>query len=165
MNQMAKSLCLLIALALTSLRASAVATCDANGDGEINIADVSYIIDVILNGQSAAAAACDANGDGEVNIADVSTVIDAILSGAVVEPVYDGPLVGGDISMLTKYEDHQRKALQYGISNAHYYDLNGQRIDDVIPRLNGIRCGTKGTSCPDQLCRALEELKKAPIEG
>ena len=56
MNQMAKSLCLLIALALTSLRASAVATCDANGDGEINIADVSYIIDVILNGQSAAAA-------------------------------------------------------------------------------------------------------------
>ena len=132
MNQMAKSLCLLIALALTSLSASAVATCDANGDGEINIADVSYIIDVILNGQSAAAAACDANGDGEVNIADVSTVIDAILSGAVVEPVYDGPLVGGDISMLTKYEDHQRKALQYGISNAHYYDLNGQRIDDVI---------------------------------
>ena len=43
--------------------------------------------------------------------------------------------------------------------------VKGQRIDDVIPRLNGIRCGTKGTSCPDQLCRALEELKKAPIEG
>ena len=43
--------------------------------------------------------------------------------------------------------------------------VKGQRIYDVIPRLNGIRCGTKGTSCPDQLCRALEELKKAPIEG
>ena len=43
--------------------------------------------------------------------------------------------------------------------------VKGQRIDDVIPRLNGIRCGTKVTSCPDQLCRALEELKKAPIEG
>ena len=26
-------------------------------------------------------------------------------------------------------------------------------------RLNGIDCGGKGTSCPDQLCRALEQLK------
>ena len=36
----------------------------------------------------------------------------------------------------------------------------GQKIDDVIQKLNGIRCGTKRTSCPDQLCRALEQLKK-----
>ena len=35
----------------------------------------------------------------------------------------------------------------------------GQKIDDVIVRLNGIRCGNKPTSCPDQLCRALERLK------
>ena len=40
----------------------------------------------------------------------------------------------------------------------------GQKIDDVIARLNGIRCGAKPTSCPDQLCRALEQLKKAPVE-
>ena len=40
----------------------------------------------------------------------------------------------------------------------------GQKIDDVIARLNGIRCGTKATSCPDQLCRALEQLKRAPVE-
>ena len=40
--------------------------------------------------------------------------------------------------------------------------VRGQKIDDVLPRLNGIRCGTKGTSCPDQLCRALEQLKAAP---
>lgn len=37
--------------------------------------------------------------------------------------------------------------------------VTGQKIDDVINRLDGIRCGTKRTSCPDQLCRALEELK------
>lgn len=36
----------------------------------------------------------------------------------------------------------------------------GHKIDDVIERLNGIRCGNKPTSCPDQLCRALEQLKK-----
>ena len=35
----------------------------------------------------------------------------------------------------------------------------GQKIDDVIERHNGIRCGNKPTSCPDQLCRALECLK------
>lgn len=34
----------------------------------------------------------------------------------------------------------------------------GQKAADVIKRLDGIRCGTKRTSCPDQLCRALEEI-------
>lgn len=37
--------------------------------------------------------------------------------------------------------------------------VTGQKIDDVIGKLDGIRCGTKRTSCPDQLCRALEKLK------
>ena len=39
--------------------------------------------------------------------------------------------------------------------------VKGQRIDDVIAKLDGISCGGKPTSCPDQLCRALEQLKKA----
>jgi uncharacterized protein (TIGR03905 family) len=43
--------------------------------------------------------------------------------------------------------------------------VRGQHIDDVIKRLDGIRCGMKRTSCPDQLCRALEQLKNAPIES
>ena len=37
--------------------------------------------------------------------------------------------------------------------------VRGQKIDDVIERLRGINCGFKGTSCPDQLSRALEQLK------
>ncbi len=37
--------------------------------------------------------------------------------------------------------------------------VRGLTPDEVISRLDGIRCGTKGTSCPDQLCRALEQLK------
>lgn len=37
--------------------------------------------------------------------------------------------------------------------------VTGQKVDDVINKLDGIRCGTKRTSCPDQLCRALEQLK------
>ena len=43
--------------------------------------------------------------------------------------------------------------------------VRGQHIDDVIKRLDGIRCGMKRTSCPDQLCRALEQLRNAPIES
>ncbi|MBP5360490.1 MAG: TIGR03905 family TSCPD domain-containing protein [Bacteroidaceae bacterium] len=38
--------------------------------------------------------------------------------------------------------------------------VTGQKIDDVISHLDGIRCGMKRTSCPDQLCRALEQLKQ-----
>ena len=38
--------------------------------------------------------------------------------------------------------------------------VTGQKVDDVIRKLDGIRCGTKRTSCPDQFCRALESLKE-----
>jgi len=41
--------------------------------------------------------------------------------------------------------------------------VKGQKIDDVISRLQGIRCGAKSTSCPDQLSAALRELKNAPL--
>ncbi len=33
-------------------------------------------------------------------------------------------------------------------------------IDEAIKRLKGIPCGNKGTSCPDQLAEALENIKK-----
>lgn len=32
-------------------------------------------------------------------------------------------------------------------------------IDEVIKRLEGIKCGFKNTSCPDQLAKALIEFK------
>ena len=51
---------------------------DVNGDGEVNIADVNAIIDVILTGAPNAGA--DVNNDGETNIADVNVVIDIILA-------------------------------------------------------------------------------------
>lgn len=36
--------------------------------------------------------------------------------------------------------------------------VEGMKIEDVIERLKGIDCGGKGTSCPDQLAKALEEI-------
>lgn len=38
--------------------------------------------------------------------------------------------------------------------------VEGRKIDDVIKILKGIPCGFKGTSCPDQVSKALEEYKK-----
>jgi uncharacterized protein (TIGR03905 family) len=37
--------------------------------------------------------------------------------------------------------------------------VEGMDIDEVISRLKGIQCGSKNTSCPDQLARALEIYK------
>ncbi|MCF0124867.1 MAG: TIGR03905 family TSCPD domain-containing protein [Clostridia bacterium] len=36
----------------------------------------------------------------------------------------------------------------------------GLKIDEAIEKLKGIPCGMRGTSCPDQLAIALEEIKK-----
>ena len=36
--------------------------------------------------------------------------------------------------------------------------VKGMKPADVIQKLEGIRCGTKRTSCPDQLCQALHRL-------
>ncbi len=52
---------------------------DANGDGAVNVADVSAIIDYILGLTDIDQTTADYNGDGSVNIADISEIIDYIL--------------------------------------------------------------------------------------
>ena len=36
--------------------------------------------------------------------------------------------------------------------------VKGMKVSDAISRLKGIDCGGKGTSCPDQLASALEQM-------
>lgn len=36
--------------------------------------------------------------------------------------------------------------------------VKGMKVQEVIARLEGIRCGTKDTSCPDQLAQALKSI-------
>lgn len=38
--------------------------------------------------------------------------------------------------------------------------VKGMTIDEVIKRLKGIDCRGRGTSCPDQLSKALEEINE-----
>ena len=39
--------------------------------------------------------------------------------------------------------------------------VEGMDVDAVIQRIEGIHCGMKPTSCPDQLAKALKEAKNA----
>lgn len=40
-----------------------------------------------------------------------------------------------------------------GIANL----VEGMPVNEVISRLEGVKCGYKGTSCPDQLATALKQ--------
>lgn len=37
--------------------------------------------------------------------------------------------------------------------------LKGMTVEDAIARMEGIRCGMKPTSCPDQLAQALKSAR------
>ncbi len=41
--------------------------------------------------------------------------------------------------------------------------VKGMPVDEVISKLKGIDCKSKGTSCPDQLTKALIEWKKESV--
>lgn len=43
--------------------------------------------------------------------------------------------------------------------------VEGMDIDDVIKRTEGINCGFRPTSCPDQLARALKQYKEEQAGG
>lgn len=36
--------------------------------------------------------------------------------------------------------------------------VKGMPVTEVIKKLEGVRCGMRSTSCPDQLCKALHEM-------
>ena len=57
---------------------------DVNGDGVVNIADVTALIDYLLSGSASGVnmAAADCNQDSSVNISDVTSLIDYLLSGS-----------------------------------------------------------------------------------
>ena len=53
---------------------------DVNGDGAVNVTDVTAVIDFILGGENIDFDMADFNGDGSVNISDVSEIIDYIIA-------------------------------------------------------------------------------------
>ena len=50
----------------------------------------------------------------------------------------------------------------YGGCNGNLQGLSrlvkGMKVEEVIKKLEGVRCSGRPTSCPDQLCHALHEM-------
>ena len=40
--------------------------------------------------------------------------------------------------------------------------VEGMKAEDIIAKLEGIRCGFKSTSCPDQLAKAIKQALAQP---
>jgi len=53
---------------------------DINADGQVNVTDVTALINRVLGTASYSDAVCDLNGDGVVNVSDVTALINIILS-------------------------------------------------------------------------------------
>ena len=56
---------------------------DVNGDGNVNISDVTALIDYLLTGNASGInlSGADSNQDGSINISDVTALIDYLLTG------------------------------------------------------------------------------------
>ena len=72
---------------------------DVDGDMNVNISDVTALIDYLLSGQTAPATA-DCDQDGNVNISDVTCLIDYLLSGNWPAPAITVYTVAGDASVF-----------------------------------------------------------------
>lgn len=71
-----------------TVKSADIQPADVNGDGEINIADVNSVTDIVVMGGNAGhnhtpgdgGIIGDINGDGEVTIADINAIINLILN-------------------------------------------------------------------------------------
>ena len=52
---------------------------DINLDGKVNVTDVTTLVNMILNGETANLELVDINGDGKVNVSDVTALVNIIL--------------------------------------------------------------------------------------
>ena len=128
---------------------------DVNSDGEINIADVNGLIDILL-GRFAnydTRHRADPNYDGEINIADVNAIIHYILGGDLPEPVKEGydyvwdndviPEIHIDVSriqwnrLLTLYDINAFTTQYVAATLSFVKDGDTTVIDSVGLRLKG----------------------------
>ncbi len=105
---------------------------DVNDDGEINIADINAIIDIILDGNvnDDILERADVNSDGEVNIADINALIDIILAPngqALLNVNCDDLLHLDDVTMKPGDE----RSLSVKLDNAMRY--SAMQCDIVMP--------------------------------
>ena len=62
---------------IVEMEAETVLIGDVNGDGDVDLADINALVDIIL-GENGDTAAADVNNDGEINIGDLNAIINII---------------------------------------------------------------------------------------
>ena len=73
---------------------------DVNGDGSVDVADISTIIDVMAGGSvDVSSASADVNGDGKVDVADIASVI-SIMAGT--SPIGQDPIIESNTVEMTE---------------------------------------------------------------
>lgn len=103
-KKLLRTFVLLLAVLAVSVSVNAQSDADVNGDGEVTIADINAIVEMILSGTESSVA--DVNGDGEVTVADVNAVIDSILGGSSVTPPGPGGIEGFSEETLALLRDN-----------------------------------------------------------
>ena len=107
---------------------------DANGDGIVNIADVTAVIDHIHNVSLISAANfvnADANGDGSITIADVTTIVD-IIHNKISQQV---PTVTAPEAKTLTYSGLEQELVTAAATTggALKYSLDGETWSSAIP--------------------------------
>lgn len=105
---------------------------DVNNDGEVNIADVNTLIDIILGGRfdDQTMLRADVNEDGEIGIADINAVIDIILNPGSYAPVVidtEDALHLNEVSL----RPGEQRTLQLTLDNADNY--SAVQCDIILP--------------------------------
>ena len=114
---------------------------DVNGDGEINIADINGLINILLGGFANydVRQRSDVNYDGELNIADINGIIDILLGGEVHEPVREGYDYVWDNNVIP--EVHIDVSLSEWNRLLQLYDANAYTTQYVMGSLSFVRDG------------------------
>jgi hypothetical protein len=103
---------------------------DVNRDGNVNISDVTALIDMLLTGDNSYSLAADCDRSGNIDISDVTTLIDYLLSGnwTDAEMVYTvvGPesVIGSDWN-VNYYDGRMTK----GADGIYYWFKNEVALD------------------------------------
>lgn len=140
LNPLFRLMTVLLALLAGSFSASAAdinVYGDVNLDGEVTVADVNSVIDVILNNNIVPTA--DVNTDGEINIADVNAIIDIILNGddgSYVRSICERVSVTdqkindrfADCETLDELKEHEAEILALDGVEYVYYDENSMYV-------------------------------------
>ncbi len=98
---------------------------DVNGDGQVDIADVNGLIDMML-GKAQPSAAADLTGDGQVDIADVNMAIDIMLGKVTPEQPGDGIREGSaqqlfEVELKSLYEELDANAIHPTVATVGDY--------------------------------------------